>query len=239
MSKIVVGNLKMSLTKHQVEDYVSIINKEKFENVDLILCPSFIHILMFNSKNYSVGAQNVFYEQLGPYTGEISAMQLKEIGVNYVIIGHSERRTIFNETNSIINKKINACLDNNIKVILCIGENKEQKDSNETSNVLKKQIEEALYGINSSNLQNIIIAYEPVYSIGTGNALTKEEIKSNILYIKSIINSNFNSDCKIIYGGSVNKENVNDIIDVCDGIMVGKMSNDAKEFIKLLDIVNK
>ena len=135
MSKIVVGNLKMSLTKHQVEDYVSIINKEKFENVDLILCPSFIHILMFNSKNYSVGAQNVFYEQLGPYTGEISAMQLKEIGVNYVIIGHSERRTIFNETNSIINKKINACLDNNIKVILCIGENKEQKDSNETSHM--------------------------------------------------------------------------------------------------------
>ncbi len=238
MSKIVVGNLKMSLTKHQVEDYVSIINKEKFENVDLILCPSFIHILMFNSKNYSVGAQNVFYEQLGPYTGEISAMQLKEIGVNYVIIGHSERRTIFNETNSIINKKINACLDNNIKVILCIGENKEQKDSNETSNVLKKQIEEALYGIKSSNLQNIIIAYEPVYSIGTGNALTKDEIKSNILYIKSIINNNFNSDCKVIYGGSVNKENANDIIDVCDGIMVGKMSNDAKEFIKLLSIVN-
>ena len=231
MSKIVVGNLKMSLTKNQVEDYVSIINKEKFENVDLILCPSFVHILMFNSKNYSVGAQNVFYEQLGPYTGEISAMQLKEIGVNYAIIGH-------NETNSIINKKINACLDNNIKVILCIGENKEQKDSNETSNVLKKQIEEALYGIKSSNLQNIIIAYEPVYSIGTGNALTKDEIKSNILYIKSIINNNFNSDCKVIYGGSVNKENANDIIDVCDGIMVGKMSNDAKEFIKLLSIVN-
>lgn len=239
MAKIVVGNMKMLLTKYNIENYLNLINKEKFENIDLILCPSYIHIPMFNTENYFLGAQDVFYKQIGAYTGEISPMQLSDMGVRYAIIGHSERRILFNETDDIINKKIDACLKEGINPIICIGENKEQKDMKRTSVVLKKQIVNALSNIKKSDFKNIIIAYEPVYSIGTGNILKLDEIESNIKFIKKLLQNTFDCECKVIYGGSISVSNAKKIIEVSDGVMVGKLSSNAEEFINLLNNINK
>lgn len=234
MSKIVVGNMKMSLTKYQIESYIDIIDRKKFDNIDLILCPSYIYMPWFESKSYSLGAQNVFYMQTGPYTGEISPMQLKDIGVKYSIIGHSERRILFNETDEIINKKVNACLEEGINVILCIGENQEQKDMKKTSVIIKKQIIHALSNIKREHLKNIIIAYEPVYSIGTGKTLSTDEIESNIKFIKNILNNTYDYECKVIYGGSVTENNIKNIIEVCDGVMIGKISSNIEQFMELI-----
>lgn len=234
MSKIVVGNMKMSLTKYQIESYIDLIDRKKFDNVDLILCPSYIYIPWFESKNYSLGSQNVFYMQTGPYTGEISPMQLKDIGVKYSIIGHSERRDLFNETDEIINKKVKACLEEGINVILCIGENQEQKNMKKTSVIIKKQIIHALSNIKRENLKSIIIAYEPVYSIGTGKTLSTDEIESNIKFIKNILKNTYDYECKVIYGGSVTENNIKDIIEVCDGVMIGKVSSNIEQFLDLI-----
>lgn len=237
MSKIVVANMKMVLTKNQIENYINIIDKKKFADIDLILCPSYIYLSWFKAKNYLLGSQNVFYKQTGSYTGEISPMQLKDIGVKYSIIGHSERRYLFNETDDIINKKLKACLDEDLSVILCVGENKEQKDMKKTSVVIKKQIVQALSNINKDSLNKIIIAYEPVYAIGTGCALNINEIESNIRFIKKIIKNIFDYEAKVIYGGSVCDSNIKNIIEVSDGVMIGKMSNNVDEFIRMIESI--
>lgn len=235
MSKIVVGNMKMLLTKYQIENYIDIIDKKKFEDIDLILCPSYIYLSWFNSKNYSLGAQNVFYKQAGPYTGEISPMQLKDLGVKYSIVGHSERRILFNETDEMINKKIKACLEEDLNVILCIGENKEQKDMKKTAVIIKKQIIHALSNIKKEDLKKIIIAYEPVYVIGKGYALDIDEITSNIKFIKKVLKNEFDYECKVIYGGGVSESNIKNIVEICDGVMIGKLCNDIEGFINLIN----
>lgn len=235
MSKIVVGNMKMLLTKYQIENYIDIINKEKFRDINLILCPSYIYLSWFESKNYSLGAQNVFYKQNGAYTGEISPMQLKDLGVKYCIVGHSERRNLFNETDEIINRKVKACLKEGINVILCIGENKEQKDMKKSSVIIKRQIMHALSNINKEDLEKIIIAYEPVYAIGTGCALDINEITSNIKFIKKILKNKFDYECKVIYGGSVSKNNIKNITEISDGVMIGKLSTNISDFINMIN----
>lgn len=235
MPKIVVGNMKMMLTKYQVESCIDIIDKKKFSNIDLILCPSYIYLSWFEAKNYSLGAQNVFYKQKGAYTGEISPMQLKDLGVKYSIIGHSERRILFNEDDDLINKKIKACLEENLNIILCIGENKEQKDMKKSSVIIKKQITKALSNIKKEDLNKIIIAYEPIYAIGTGYSLDINEINSNIKFIKKILKNTFDYECKVIYGGSVSKDNIKDITEVSDGVMIGKLSSNIDDFINLID----
>lgn len=235
MSKIVVGNMKMLLTKYQIENYIDTIDKKKFRDINLILCPSYIYISWFESKNYSLGAQNVFYKQTGAYTGEISPMQLKDLGVKYSIVGHSERRNLFNETDEIINKKVKSCLEEGINVILCIGENKEQKDMKKTSVIIKRQIIHALSNINREDLEKIIIAYEPVYAVGTGRAPDINEITSNIKFIKKIIKNKFDYECKVIYGGSVSENNIKEITDISDGVMIGKLSSNVSEFINVIN----
>lgn len=235
MSKIVVGNMKMLLTKYQIENYIDIIDKKKFRDINLILCPSYIYLSWFRKKNYSLGAQNVFYEQSGPYTGEISPMQLKDLGIEYCIVGHSERRVLFNETDEIINKKIKACFNENLNVILCIGENKEQRDMKKSSIIIKRQIMRALSNIKKEDLKKIIIAYEPVYAIGNGSTLDINDIDSNINFIKKILKNKFDYECKVIYGGSVSEDNIHDIAKISDGVMIGKLSSNAENFIKIIN----
>lgn len=239
MSKIVVENMKMLLTKDDIKKYIEIINNKKFENIELILCPSYIYISFFEPKNYMLGVQNIFYEKLGSYTGEISPMQVKDMNVKYAIVGHSERRCLFNETDKIINKKVDACLKEGINVILCVGENKEQKEMKRTSAIIKKQILNGLSNIKKSDLKNIVIAYEPIYSIGTGNVLDINEIDSNIKFIKKVLNNTFGYECKVIYGGSVSDNNINDITKICDGVMIGKSGSDIEEFLRMIDKVYK
>ncbi len=236
MSKIVVANLKMFLTNCEMENYIREIDKIKLNNLNLIICPSYIYLTWFKNKKYLLGSQNVYYKEKGPYTGEISAVQLRDSGVSYAIVGHQERRKYFNETDKDINLKIKSCLKEKIKVILCIGETKEEKDMKKTSIVLKKQIINALDGI--LDINNIIIAYEPEYSIGTNNPLNINEIRECTEYIKKIILNRYNSNINVIYGGSVTDRNIRDILGVTDGVMIGKLSSNYEKFIDLLNEIN-
>lgn len=187
----------------------------KTKNI-VILCPSFTYLQKGN--NYVLGAQNCFYKNEGAYTGEISPKMLKDLGCKYVIIGHSERREIFKEDNECINLKIKVCLENKLKPILCVGE----KLGEDREQVLRAQLK----GIND---KNIIIAYEPVWAIGTGKACELEDILSSYNLIKKIAKEN-----KVLYGGSVNSINAKDIINITDGVLVGGASINKKEFLKII-----
>ena len=223
MEKLIVDNLKNYMDAHDTAVYLKQI--DKIENV--VICPSNIFIPYFLNKKFEVGIQNIYLNDK-TCTGEITAKQAKSLGISYAIIGHSERRTNFIETNIVVNHKIKEALKNNLKVILCIGETLEEKQNNKTIEVLKKQINECLKDIN----EEVIIAYEPIWAIGTNIVPTVSEIENNISKIKEIVNT------KVLYGGSVNSSNIFEIIKVTDGVLVGKASTDVVEFLKIIEVVN-
>ena len=231
MNKIVVANLKMWMDTSDVSDYLKEI--QNLEYSQLVLCPTSIYIPYFLKHKFKVGIQNVFYEELGPYTGEICPKQIATMGIHYAIIGHNERRII--DTNEIINQKIKACKKYNITSILCIGENFHQRRFHQTKKVLKNQLKGALTNI--GNLDKVIIAYEPVWAIGTNNVPTNKEIIANVKFIKDYVKKHFHSDVNVLYGGSVNVENILMIrnIDEIDGVLVGDASIHPKELKDILD----
>lgn len=230
-NKLMIANLKMNLEKTDISNYIKKLNNHT-NNKNIVICPTSIYIPYFLKQEYSVGLQNVFYEENGAYTGEISPTQAKSMGIEYVIIGHSERRKYFNETNYIINKKIKKSLDSNLKIILCVGETTKEKNFSKTKKLLKKQIVEALKGI--KDLDNLIIAYEPVWAIGTNIIPTEQDIKNVIDYIKNIL-----KDMKVLYGGSINESNVENLkqIDNVDGFLIGGSSTNIDKFLKIIDII--
>ena len=239
--KIIVANLKMDMDVSDVSNYLNIINN-KIDDKNIIICPTSIYIPYFLKHKYQVGIQNIFYESNGAFTGEVSPKQIKSIGVNYAIVGHNERRTYFNETDLVINKKVKACLDNKIKVILCIGETKEEHDLLKTDYVLRKQINRALNDIDNKYFNNIFIAYEPIWAIGTGIVPKNKEIEDTIKYIKSIVNDNFNyQDINVLYGGSINEKNINKLknIDNISGYLIGEASINANNLLKIIEIIQK
>lgn len=229
MEKLIVGNFKNYMTSTDVATYLKQIDLINGENI--ILCPSNIYIPYFLKRNFKVGIQNICND--GTYTGEISVKQAKSMGIFSSIIGHSERRINFNETNEIVNSKIKEALKENLNVILCIGETIDEKDN--AIEVLEKQIIECLKDI---ELNNIVIAYEPVWAIGTGIIPTVDEIEFITNEIKKIVNETFDADVKVLYGGSVNGNNISDIIKVVDGVLIGKASTDMVEFLKIIEVVN-
>lgn len=222
MEKLIVGNLKNYMSASDIAKYLKKIDKIE----DVVICPSNIFIPYFLKKKFEVGIQNIYLDKT--CTGEITAKQAKSLGISYTIIGHSERRINFNETNIEINEKIKEAINNNLKVILCIGETLEEKGNNQTLEILEKQIKECLDNI---NLDNIIIAYEPIWAIGTNIIPTINEIEETIKKIKEIVN------IKVLYGGSVNSNNISDIIKVTDGVLIGKASTDIDEFLKIIEVV--
>lgn len=226
-NKIIIGNQKMLMSFCDVKDFIS--NFRYKDNV--IICPTNIFIPYFIKNGYCVGIQDVCSEKLGPYTGEVSAQQAKSLGISVSIIGHSERKQSFNETNEIINRKVKESLSNNLKVVLCVGETLEQHNNNETKQELKKQIQECLKNITIDD--NVIIAYEPIWSIGTGNTLTNDEIEEISSFIKNMVKT------KVLYGGSINENNIENIckINNIDGILVGKLSTDYIKFSKIIEVV--
>ena len=173
----------------------------------------------------------------GAYTGDISASQLKSIGVKYTLVGHSERRKYYHDSD-YVNKKIICAINNDITPILCIGETKEERDNNLTNIRLKEEIDKAFNNI--SNLSNIIIAYEPLWSIGTGLIPTNNEIFETISYIKEYVKSQYNFDVKVLYGGSVNNNNILELESVnnIDGYLVGGCSLDTNKFLDLINKIN-
>lgn len=229
--KIVVGNQKTYLKRDQVIDFIEKTKNEKCENV--IICPSFIYIDYYlDHSNYIIGGQNVCSEESTSRTGEITASQLSNIGASYSIVAHSERRSNYKETGNDFVNKINCLLENDIKPIFCIGETKSEKENGLTKDIVGKQIIEVFDNLNKELLEKIIVAYEPVWSIGTGLVPTNEEIEEMISYIKDFIQDRYNARVLVLYGGSVNKNNIDTLnkIEVVDGYLIGGASTKVDEF---------
>jgi len=232
--KIVIANWKLNGSHSFSREYFDKLisdNSDKVENC-LIVCPPVPYIFEIKSNNIYKGAQDCSEHIEGAYTGEISAKILKDIGCQFCIIGHSERRNLFNEKNEIIFKKITNCIQNEIIPIICIGENLDQKKQNLTKDILEDQLINCLP--KNINLNNLIIAYEPIWSIGTGIIPSVEEILNIHKYIKESIFSE--PKLKILYGGSVKANNYKEIIELpfVDGLLVGGASINLDEFNKII-----
>ena len=203
---------------------------------DLFYCISYAQ-----DTNIKIGAQNVHFEDKGAYTGEVSAEMLKSVGVEYVIIGHSERRQYFCETDEIVNKKIKAALKNGLKPIVCVGESLEQREAGQTENIIRSQTKNAFEGLTDDDLKSIIIAYEPIWAIGTGKTATSEDANNSIKAIRdevSVLYGKEVSDNIIIqYGGSVKSGNAKELFNTSDidGGLVGGASLVAEEFSKIVN----
>ncbi|MBM3206080.1 MAG: triose-phosphate isomerase [Candidatus Staskawiczbacteria bacterium] len=231
MKKLIVANWKMnpSTQKEAVELFNAVKDGVKeSENAKVVICPPFIYLSTL--KGLTLGAQNVFYKESGAYTGEVSPKQLKDLGVEYVITGHSEVRMYLGETNEVINKKIKESLSEGLKPIFCIGE----KEGENKEEVLKRQITEGLRDLSEKESENIVIAYEPVWAIGTGKNCSVEETKKSIEFIKKIVFQDIN----VLYGGSVKSSNASDYLKNggVDGLLVGGSSLKPEEFIEIIKL---
>ncbi len=233
--KLVVGNFKMNLTLSEVNEYIDYFKNKNYPNV--VFAPSSIYLSKFVENNLKTSSQDVSFESMGAYTGDISASQLKSIGVKYSIVGHSERRKYYSD-DKYVNSKLKELINNSITPILCIGETKEEKDNGITLDILKNEINMAFNGL--SNLDSIIIAYEPIWSIGTGVIPTNDDINETISFIKDYINKKYNTNNKVLYGGSVSNKNINELekINIIDGYLVGGCSIKKEDFDLLINSVN-
>lgn len=236
--KIIIGNQKMYMSIGEVSEFLKGITGKNLGS-NIVICPSSIYIPYFLKHRYCVGIQNISFDDKRQYTGEISAKQASDTGIKYALVGHSERRLYFNEDNELINKKVISLLQNNIIPILCIGETIEEKNLLKTNRVLKNDIVSCLKNISPDDLEKIIIAYEPIWAIGTNRIPTMSEIKSNVNYIKDLINKIFKKDVRVVYGGSVNSNNINKLnkIDNLDGFLIGGSSTKSEEFLKIIEVV--
>jgi triosephosphate isomerase (TIM) len=244
--KIIAGNWKMNMNFHQSQKLVSeILNGLGKDNrTEVILCPPFTSLSEVNSllkdTQVKLGAQNVYYEESGAYTAEISADMLKSVGCEYVILGHSERRVIFNESDELINKKIKTAIAKEIKPIFCVGELLEQRESGETMKVVSSQIEMGLEGITAEQMKNIIIAYEPVWAIGTGKTATPEQAQEVHSLIRELVSKKYLSSVAenliIQYGGSVKPDNASELLsqEDIDGALVGGACLKADSFLSII-----
>ncbi len=228
--KKIFANMKMNLTLDEIKEYIN--NTREFKN-EFVVIPTSIYIPYFIDNGYITGIQDVSKYDNGAYTSNVSAKQIKSMGITYTLIGHSERRHIFNETLEDVNEKVKKSLENDLKVVLCIGEKLEQKDN--YKNILEEQIKTALEGVES--IDNIIIAYEPVWSIGTGLVPTNEEIEEITNYIKSVVNDKYNKDIDVLYGGSVNEKNIDTLnkIENVSGFLVGGASLNKDKLYKIIE----
>ena len=247
---IVAANWKMYKTPQEGVDFISelsnlLLDKEK---PTIIFCPPFTSLFhmneMISDLDMSLGAQNVYFEKEGAFTGEISVNMLKSCSVQYVFIGHSERRHIFNESNKDTNRKIHTVLDNEIIPIFCVGEKLDDRESNNTRTILLEQLEEGLAGVNIDALDRIIIAYEPVWAIGTGVNALPNQVQESHKMIRDILmelyDNNLNIDIPILYGGSVKPDNSEELINTkgVDGFLIGGASLNLDTFSKIIEIVH-
>ena len=243
MSKLIVANLKMNMTLQDVAQYIQYINNIDFnpKQNEIIICPSYIYIPYLNSNiKFKVGSQDVSVNDKGSFTGEVSASQLKSEKVKYSLVGHSDRRKNFGETENIINKKIRQCINNNIKPIVCIGESKEERLMMKTEQVLRRSILDLFKDFNKEELSDVIIAYEPVWSIGTGITPTINEIEETAYYIKDLVKSAYKVDIRVLYGGSISLSDIHKFVNInnIDGYLIGGASMDAEEFSKIVEFIN-
>lgn len=243
MRKIIIaGNWKMNKNITESIDLANGIQRSVYdiEDIEIVLCPPFtslgdVHEIIA-STNVKLGAQDVYWEAEGAFTGEISCGMLKGVGCEYVIIGHSERRQFFGETNVTVNKKLKAVLKNGMKPIVCVGEKLDERKGGRAFDVVKDHVENSLAGLSIQDMQNVVIAYEPVWAIGTGVNATKDEAQEMHKFIRGLIKKMFEANTadsvRIQYGGSVKPDNIEELIsqpDV-DGALVGGASLKVDSF---------
>ena len=252
MKKIIIGNWKLNLDHLEAIQLLQKINyslpEDIEENIEIVLSPSFTSlrslqtVISSDKLKIKLSSQNVSQYSSGAYTGEISAAQLKKLDIEYAIVGHSERRTLFNEVDSVINDKVNRLIDSEIVPIFCFGESIDERKSGTYLNFLENQINEGLKGLRKDKVKKLVVAYEPIWAIGTGEVASLENIVEVLDYVKNIINKKpyFNDDnIKFIYGGSVSPDNAEDILNskIVDGALVGGASLDANKFLDIIKAV--
>ena len=243
---IIAGNWKMN---NNIEESLKLVEEIKVINlskdVEAVLCVPFTDLKdvkeAIKGTDIKLAAQNMHWEENGAFTGEISPNMLNELGVDYVLIGHSERRQLFNETDETVNKKIISALAHNICTIICIGETLEERETNKEKQIVKDQVTKALKNVDKISAEKIVIAYEPIWAIGTGKTASSDQANEIIGYIRTIIGEIYSETEKEIiriqYGGSVKPDNVTELMGKSDidGALVGGASLKAEDFAKLIN----
>jgi triosephosphate isomerase (TIM) len=247
-TKIVAGNWKMNKTFEEADDLINAIlefvNKSKMKDKAVIVCPPAVYLELATDQAHEsdlfVGAQNLSNFESGAYTGEVSAPMLSSMGVDYCIIGHSERRKYFSESHDVLAQKVNIALKHEIAPIFCCGELLPEREAGKHFDVVKKQLLESVFHLNKGDFANLVIAYEPVWAIGTGVNATASQAQEMHSYIRSLISAKYDKvtaeNSTILYGGSCNSKNAKELFinpDV-DGGLIGGASLDADEFIKII-----
>ena len=242
---IIAGNWKMHKTIAEALEFVNQVkDRVNNDNVEAVICAPFTLLKDLKEAtkgtNIKIGAQNMHFEEKGAFTGEISPLMLKELDMDYVVIGHSERRQYFNETNETVNKKVLKALEVGIDPILCVGETLEERESGNTKDICKVQVEKALENVSKEDLAKVVIAYEPVWAIGTGKTATSEDANDVIAYIREVVANLYGelaNEVRIQYGGSVKPSNVAEIMNQSDidGALVGGASLEANDYVELVN----
>ncbi len=243
---IIAGNWKMFKTVPEAKEFIEgIKGKAEVEGVESVICAPFTNLPALveavKGTSIKIGAQNLHFEDNGAFTGEISGVMLKDLGVDYVIIGHSERRQYFAETDEIVNKKAHAAFRHGLTPIVCVGEKLEEREADQTKDVCKVQTEGALAGLSEEQAKATVIAYEPIWAIGTGKSSTSADANEVISYIRGVVKDLYNEEVanavRIQYGGSVKPENVKEYMGQSDidGALVGGASLQPDSYIALVE----
>lgn len=240
---IIAGNWKMHKTISEAKSFMEEIDGKlpAEDKVEAVVCAPALFLEALVGYGVGIGAQNMHFEEQGAFTGEISPVALEDIGVKYVILGHSERREMFNETDEAVNKKVFAAFKYNLTPIVCCGETLEQRENGETNAFVGSQIEKALQGLTEEQVKQTVIAYEPIWAIGTGKSSTAEDANEVCEHIRQVISKQFSQEAaeavRILYGGSVKPENIKDYMaqSHIDGALVGGASLEPGSFLQLLE----
>jgi triosephosphate isomerase len=243
---LIAGNWKMFKTCSEAVEAAGQLVKlvAMTSDIDVMIAPQFTALApvsdVVRGSRVSLGAQNLFWETEGAYTGEISPVMLVSVGCKYVIIGHSERRQYFDETDETVNKKIKAAIKNDLVPVLCVGESEKERESKETFSVLDKQVKKGVEGFSSDDLETLVIAYEPVWAIGTGKTATTDQAQEAHQFLRSVLEKSFGNmlakSIRILYGGSVKPNNIAELMAMpdIDGALVGGASLDPETFSKIV-----
>lgn len=243
---LIAGNWKMFKTCSEAAETAGQLVKlvAMATDIDVMIAPPFTALAQVSDvvrgSCVSLGAQNLFWEAQGAFTGEISSAMLVSAGCKYVIIGHSERRQYFNETDETVNKKIKAAFDNDLMPVMCVGESEKERESKNTFSVLDKQLKKGLEDFSSDDLKRLVIAYEPVWAIGTGKTATSEQAQEVHQFLRSVLEKSFGNmlakSIRILYGGSVKPNNIAELMAMpdVDGALVGGASLDPETFSKIV-----
>jgi triosephosphate isomerase len=249
---LIAGNWKMNCGPYDAAELLEGLKEKKAEvseNVDVLVCPPFVSIGMavnyLHDTDIQVGAQNLHFEENGAYTGEVSGSMIAESGCNYVIIGHSERRQYFGETDTTVNKRSHKALEHKLAPIICVGESLDQRKSDEHYELIKNQVTAALFDISEDDVLDVVIAYEPIWAIGTGETASPEQAQEMHEYIRTVIAGLYSEETadrvNILYGGSMKPANAKELLsqpDV-DGGLIGGASLDAGSFSEIITIAEE